>query len=301
MNHPQSAILPDECKSGVFIEADIMAGQHTGIQEACNRSLQALEQLQQRFPDASLGLTLAFGADLWRSFNRPTEAQELKPFRALGNGLAPATQHDLMIHIQSMRHDLSLSLAQQVVEYFENIVTFATETHGMRLLENRGYDGFVDGTENPKGDDCPGVGLVHHGLDDEGGSYVLLQKYRHDLKKWAKSDLQQQETCVGRTKDSDEELEDRALDSHLARTDLKENGETLKILRRSLPYGHITGEHGLMFIAYCHRLHNIETQLLSMFGETDGKVDLLLTHLTQAVSGAYYYAPSVERLKNLQA
>ena len=36
-----------------------------------------------------------------------------------------------------------------------------------------------------------------------------------------------------------------------------------------------------------------------MFGETDGKTDLLLKNLSAAVSGAYYYAPSVERLENL--
>ena len=194
-----------------------------------------------------------------------------------------------------------MGLAQAVVEAFEGIWQVAHETHGYRLIENRGYDGFVDGTENPKDDARAPAAVIADGLDDAGGSYVLFQKYRHDLKKWSHSDLKQQETCIGRTKDSDEELDDRAEDSHLHRTDLKENEVSLKILRRSLPYGQLTGEHGLMFVAYCSRLHNIEAQLLSMFGETDGKIDLILRHLTTAISGAYYYAPSVERLQNLRA
>jgi len=72
----------------------------------------------------------------------------------------------------------------------------------------------------------------------------------------------------------------------------------LKIVRRSLPFGKLSGEHGLMFTSYCNTLHNIEVQLLNMFGDADGKTDLLLKHLSKAVSGAYYYAPSVERLQN---
>ena len=91
----------------------------------------------------------------------------------------------------------------------------------------------------------------------------------------------------------------KTCDSHLGRVNLKENGVGLKIVRRSLPFGKISGEHGLMFTAYCHTLHNIEVQLLHMFGDADGKTDLLLKHLSTAVSGAYYYAPSVERLQNL--
>ena len=136
---------------------------------------------------------------------------------------------------------------------------------------------------------------------DAGGSYVLLQKYRHDLQKWGQCDTAKQEACIGRTKESDEELEGdmRLSDSHLGRVDLKENGAGLKIVRRSLPYGTLSGERGLMFIAYCARLYNMEAQLQSMFGERDGQTDLMLHHLTTAVSGAYYYAPGVARLQNL--
>ncbi len=120
-------------------------------------------------------------------------------------------------------------------------------------------------------------------------------------KKWNKVNLQQQEACVGRSKQDNIEFDKsvRLPDSHLGRVNLKENGKTLEIVRRSLPFGTASGEHGLLFCAYCHCLHNIETQLLSMFGETDGKTDLLLTHLSKAISGAYYFAPSIERLKAL--
>ena len=299
MNTAQSAIVPDHCKSGIFIEADAK-GSTDAIKQACVQSLDALADLQTQFPDASLGLTLAFGSRLWQSFGHSEEGRDIKPFKALGGGLAPATQHDVLIHIQSLRHDLSIALAEKVLAAFGSSISVADETHSHRLLEERGFDGFVDGTENPQDEKRAEVAVIAEGAD-AGGSYVLLQKYRHDLQKWGLCDTAKQEACIGRSKERDEELEGdmRLPDSHLGRVDLKENGAGLKIVRRSLPYGTLSGERGLMFIAYCARLYNIEAQLQSMFGERDGQTDLMLHHLTTAVSGAYYYAPGVARLQNL--
>ncbi|SUA36554.1 putative peroxidase [Neisseria zoodegmatis] len=298
--NPQTAIIPAGSKAAVFIEADI-TGSREQIQLAARQSLEALDQLQQKFPDALLGLTIAFGSAFWQSLNHNGEGSEIKPFTPLGNGLAPATQHDIMFHIQSLRPDVNFSLAMGVLEAFGDSIDVKDETHGFRWIEERGLDGFVDGTENPTGDNIRIVGTVPEGKPDAGGSYVLLQKYRHDLKKWNKVPLAEQEAAVGRTKETNEEFSKdvRLPDSHLGRVNLKENGVSLEIVRRSLPYGTASGEHGLVFIAYCGTLHNIEAQLLSMFGHTDGKTDLLLKHVTTAVTGAYYYAPSVERLQNL--
>ncbi|MCP1772443.1 deferrochelatase/peroxidase EfeB [Neisseria perflava] len=89
--NPQTAIIPDHCKSGVFIEADIRIGQEAAVKAACRKSLEALAQLQSRFPDAALDLTIAFGSEAWKVFGHTAEGSEIKPFRPLGNGLAPAT------------------------------------------------------------------------------------------------------------------------------------------------------------------------------------------------------------------
>lgn len=295
----QSAIIPDHCLAAICIEASIKLPEK--MQESCLNALDCLQNLQAKFFDQSLGMTLAFGKNFWDSLNRSDEAVELKNFYPLGNGLAPATQHDLLIHIQSLNHDVNFTLAMEVLNAFEGVIEVQSETHGFRRHESRGLDGFVDGTENPQGDDIANVALIGEGKSDEGGSYVLLQKYRHDLKKWNAHSLAEQEEAVARTKADDIEFEkeDRAPRSHIGRVNLKENGVGLKIVRRSLPYGSVSGEHGLMFIAYAARLHNIEAQLLSMFGDADGMTDLLLERLSSAVSGAYYFAPSVERLRNL--
>ena len=302
MNHPQTAIIPDHCKAGIFIEADILANRQNDIKTACRESLKALKALQDKYPEDSLGMTVAFGSDAWAAFSHSGEGSEIKPFRPLGGGLAPATQHDIYVHIQSMHQDTAFALSQSVLAAFGGSIRIAGEVHGFRLLQERGLDGFVDGTENPQGDDkVRDVAIIPEGRPDAGGSYVLLQKYRHDLKKWDAVPVAEQEASIGRSKETDDEFsrDVRLPDSHLGRVNLKENGVGLKIVRRSLPFGTVSGEHGLMFTAYCHTLHNIEAQLVSMFGETDGKTDLLLRNLSAAVSGAYYYAPSVERLENL--
>ena len=132
----------------------------------------------------------------------------------------------------------------------------------------------------------------------------MVQKYLHDLKKWESYNLAEQEETIARTKEDDIEFskEQRLPRSHIGRINLKENGVGLKIVRRSLPFGNASGgEHGLMFIAYAARLHNIEAQLLSMFGDIDGQTDLVLERMSLPVSGGYYYAPSVERLRALKA
>jgi hypothetical protein len=69
----------------------------------------------------------------------------------------------------------------------------------------------------------------------------------------------------------------------------KRRRQGLKIVRQSLPYGTASGTHGLYFCAYCARLYNIEQQLLSMFGDADGKRDAML-RFTKPVTGGYYFA-----------
>lgn len=301
MNTPQSAILPDHAQAAICMEADVIDAK--GIQAACCAALDALTTWQNRFPEDVLGLTIAFGADFWQTLNRPNEARELKNFRSLGNGLAPATQHDVLFHIQSKHLDSCFGLARDLVNAFGNSIAIQTETHGFRRHEERGLDDFVDGTENPQGnEEVSRVALIGADQADAQGSYVLLQRYQHHLNKWQQHSIAEQEEAIARSKWDNIEFakSERHPRSHIARTNLRENGVKLEIVRRSLPYGKASGEHGLMFIAYCARLHNIEAQLLSMFGESaDGQTDLLLERLSSAVSGAYYFAPSVERLKHL--
>ena len=300
MGTPQTAIIPDTITAAIYIEANVLDKEQT--KAACCQALAALDDCRSRFPGHELGMTIAFGADFWHSLGHANEGREIRPFVPLGNGLCPATQCDLMIHIQSCHFGLNYLLAEQVNAAFGSSIRIENETHGFRMPEERGLDGFVDGTENPHGEEkIAAVATIAQDQPDAGGSYIVLQKYLHDLKKWSSIRVAEQEQAVGRSKADNIEFAraDRLPDSHLGRTNIKENGVGLKIVRRSLPFGYISGEHGLQFIAYCATLHNIDEQLKFMFGDKDGKIDLLLKHMSTAVRSAYYYAPSVERLADL--
>lgn len=231
----------------------MIQGEFGAIRQGCKKFCQSLQELQARFPDAGLGATLAFGHDVWRDLDCEQGAAELKSFAPLGEGLVPATQHDLLLHIQSLRHDVNFSLAQAALVAFGSGIHLEEETHGFRWVEDRDLSGFVDGTENPQGDAQRDVAIIADDRPDAGDSYVFVQRWEHNLKQLQRFSVEQQEQMIGRTKQDNEEIpaDQRPITSHLSRVDLKEEGKGLKILRQSMPYGTTSGKHGLYFIAYC--------------------------------------------------
>ncbi|NUL37232.1 Dyp-type peroxidase [Kosakonia sacchari] len=296
MSQVQSGILPEHCRAAIWIEANVK-GDTDALRVASRVFADKLATFQLQFPDAALGATIAFGNKTWRALNGAEGAAELKDFPAYGKGLAPATQRDLLIHILSLRHDVNFSVAQAALAAFGEAIEVKEETHGFRWVEERDLSGFIDGTENPAGDEKRReVAIIQDGVD-AGGSYVMVQRWEHNLKQLNRMSVDDQEMMIGRTKETNEEIDGDARPdtSHLTRVDLKENGKGLKIVRQSLPYGTVSGTHGLYFCTYCARLYNIEQQLLSMFGDTDGKRDAML-RFTRPVTGGYYFAPSLDKL-----
>lgn len=296
MTQVQSGILLEQCRFAIYLEANIQ-GEFDTIRLGCRKFCLALKEMQQKFPQEKLGAVIAFGYDVWTDLSGGQGAPELKSFVPLGKGLAPSTQRDMLIHIQSLRHDVNFAVAQAALAAFGSAIHVEEETHGFRNIEQRDLSGFVDGTENPQGEKRREVAIIPEDQPDAGGSYLVVQRWEHNLRQWSRLRVEQQEQVMGRTKLTDEELppESRPATSHVSRVDLKEEGKGLKILRQSLPYGTVSGKHGLYFIAYCARLHNIEQQLLSMFGERDGQRDQML-RFTHPVSGSYFFAPSLTRL-----
>lgn len=296
MSQVQSGILPEHCRAAIWMEANVR-GDINALRAGSKIFADKLATFQAAYPDAALGAVVAFGHNVWRELSGGVGAAELKDFVPYGKGLAPATQYDVLIHILSLRHDINFSVAQAALEAFGDALEVKEEVHGFRWVEDRDLSGFVDGTENPAGVETrTEVAVIKDGVD-AGGSYVFVQRWEHNLKQLNRMSVPDQEMMIGRTKVANEEIDGdaRPITSHLSRVDLKENGKGLKIVRQSLPYGKASGTHGLYFCAYCARLYNIEQQLLSMFGDTDGKRDAML-RFTRPVTGGYYFAPSLTRL-----
>jgi putative iron-dependent peroxidase len=163
--------------------------------------------------------------------------------------------------------------------------------------------GFVDGTENPRGAAASEAAIV--GDEDPnfaGGSYVIVQKYLHDMKGWNALPVETQERIIGRKKLSDIELKDaeKPAFAHNALTVIEENGKEVKILRDNMPFGRPGhGEFGTYFIGYSRTPRITEMMLQNMFvGRPPGNYDRILD-FSKAATGSLFFAPSSTFLDNI--
>jgi len=276
----------------------------TVIRSFCGDLPALLRAVGFRDIEAGLSCVLAFGSDAWdRVFGSPRPA-ELHPFREIhgGDRHAVATPGDLLFHIRAKRFDLCFELEAQIMARIGHAVSPADEVHGFRYFDDRDLIGFVDGTENPTGQAAVDAVLIG-GEDSQfaGGSYVIVQKYLHDLARWNALSTEAQERIIGRTKLSDIELEDsiKPTSAHNALTTIVEEGKEIKILRDNMPFGRAAqGEFGTYFIGYSRSPKTIETMLENMFiGRPPGNYDRLLD-FSRAVTGNLFFAPSVTFLEN---
>ncbi|WP_047048777.1 Dyp-type peroxidase [Vibrio mexicanus] len=297
MNQPQSAILPE---AGPFAQYTLLKV-NDNAQDVL-KELKALptlvDELNAQQPEANLTVSVAFTKSFWSKLDVAVPS-ELIDFPELGEGqaFAPSTDVDVLIHLHSERHDLHFYVLRKLLSQVNENVTVIDETSGFRYLDSRDMTEFVDGTENPKEAVREEVAIVPTG-EFAGGSYVMVQRFIHDLPAWNRLGVSAQEKVIGRTKPDSIELDDVPAASHVGRVDIKEEGKGLKIVRHSLPYGSASGDHGLLFIAYCNTVHNFKAMLESMYGVTDGKTDQML-RFTKAVTGAYFFAPSLTMLESL--
>jgi putative iron-dependent peroxidase len=261
--------------------------------------------IEFRNVEAGLTCVIGFGSDAWdKLFGSPRPA-ELHPFREIrsGNRHAVSTPGDLLFHIRAKRADLCFELAMQIMDEIGDAVSVADEVHGFRYFDDRDVIGFVDGTENPRGQAAQDAAIV--GKEDpafSGGSYVLVQKYLHDMKGWNALPVETQERIIGRKKLSDVELKDSEKPpyAHNALTVIEESGKELKILRDNMPFGRPGhGEFGTYFIGYSRTPRITETMLQNMFiGRPPGTYDRLLDFST-AKTGSLFFAPSSSFLDNI--
>ncbi|MFC5078397.1 putative deferrochelatase/peroxidase YfeX [Vibrio thalassae] len=298
MSLPQSAITPEAEPFAIYLQLKVNQNSQQ-VLSALQALPQLIEELNQSQPGAALTSSVAFSHSFWAQFERAMPP-ELKAFPELGEGdiYAPSTEVDILVHCHSNRHDLHFYVIRKLMGQIADDVTVVDETYGYRFMDARDMTDFIDGTENPKGEQRAEVALVADG-EYAAGSYVMVQRFEHNLPAWNRLNVAAQEKVIGRTKPDSIELDDVPAASHVGRVDIKEEGKGLKIVRHSLPYGTVSGAHGLLFIAYCHTVHNFDAMLESMYGATDGKTDQLL-RFTKAATGAYFFAPSQQMFAALK-
>ena len=247
---------------------------------------------------ARLSCIVAVGSDLWDRLGAAKPC-ELKPFAAIDGKphQAPSTPGDLLFHIRAERADICFEFERILLRSLGDAVTTIDEVSGFRYFDARDLLGFVDGTANPTGHEIGLAALVgDEDPDFAGGSYVVVQKYLHDMAAWERIATPTQEEIIGRTKIDNIELDDDAAPrkSHKTLATITDDkGMEFDILRDNMPFGRAGhGEFGTYFIGYSRRLWVIEKMLQRMFiGVPEGAYDRLLD-VSTAQTGTTFFAPS---------
>jgi putative iron-dependent peroxidase len=302
------AILTPLTEAAIFLVA--VAGTDgdslQAIRDLCGDLAGLVRAVGTREPRAYLTCVTGIGHRLWDTLGgerRPAGLHEFREFRAPGRH-AISTPGDVLFHIRAARMDLCYELASQLMFRAGRALTVVDEVHGFRYFDNRDVIGFVDGTENPAGAAADRAVLI--GAEDSeftGGSYVIVQKYLHDLAGWNKLPAEEQENIIGRYKLSDIEQADdvKPSSAHNALTSITgDDGEEVQIVRDNMPFGTPgRGEYGTYFIGYSRSPEVTEQMMRNMFiGSPEGNYDRLLDFST-AVTGGLFFVPSQPLLERL--
>ena len=303
---PQTVVGP-LTRAAIFLVLCVRQEQdaYTRVLDFCGNLSGLIRAVEFRDVEAGLTCVAGFGSDAWdKLFGAPRPA-ELHPFREIHSGgrHAVSTPGDILFHIRAKRIDLCFELATQIMDSIGDAVSVVDEVHGFRYFDDRDMLGFVDGTENPRGDAARASTII----DSEdpgfaGGSYVIVQKYLHDMNAWNALSVDLQERIIGRRKLSDVELSDadKPAYAHNVLTNIEQNGRQLQILRDNMPFGRPGhGEFGTYFIGYSRTPRITEIMLENMFvGKPPGTYDRLLD-FSRPVTGSLFFVPTGTFLDNV--
>ena len=303
-NLPQAVVAP-LTRAAIFLVVTVKPGAdcRSVIRSFCADLSAIFRAVEFRDLEAALSCIMGIGSEAWdQLFGQPRPA-ELHPFRELRGGSrhAVSTPGDLLFHIRSKRMDMCFELATQIMARIGEAVSVVDEVHGFRYFDDRDLLGFVDGTENPRGDEV--AEAVFIGDADSafaGGSYVIVQKYLHDMDAWNALSVEEQERVFGRSKLSDIEMPDgvKPANSHVAlNTIVDPDGTQRQIVRANMPFGELgRGEFGTYYIAYAATPAVTELMLTHMFiGDPPGNTDRVLDFST-AITGGLFFAPPADFL-----
>ena len=293
MARPQVGIFALGTSEHVYLEFD----RRDGVADAA--FVRGIAELEE--PHGSLGgvnLVLALRPELWAAvtgeatpaigFNAPIKGPDVE---------MPATQHDAFVWIAGSAHDLVFDVSRSVIAELGPVGAVGDRNTGWAYQHNRDLTGFIDGTENPAQVEAPAAALIPDGQPGAGGSVLLVQKWVHDYEKWEALSVTEQENVFGRTKADSIEFDDDVMPSnaHVPRNTIEgPDGEEQKIFRRNAPIGDAV-DHGTMFVGFSADQRRLSRMLERMAGVEDGIKDAL-TNFTHAVSGSYYFVPSIEAL-----
>lgn len=306
INH--QAVIDKPGENALFMVYKLLNHTNTNekIKDLCGSFAAIIKSAKNRFPDLDISAVFGFSSNAWDElFSNSSKPKELVTFKEIKGEkyTAVSTDGDLFFHIRAKRMDVCFEIASIIQEKLDGVVLHVDEVHGFRYYDGRAILGFVDGTENPENADAYKAAVINNDEEFNGGSYAFVQKYLHDMSKWNKLSVEEQEKVIGRKKFNDIELsdEEKPQNAHNAVTNISdENGNELKIVRANMPFANVSKkEFGTYFIGYASTFSTTKKMLERMFiGEPAGNYDRLLDFSTP-VTGTLFFIPTFDMLEQL--
>ena len=300
-------VFKDAGESVIFLMLSLKcanpAQEREVIADMANRVAAIQRSMNIRVAPETVKLTLGFSNRAWEYlFPKAKKPKELEDFQGVSGAhhTAPATPADLFLHVRAANAATTYLVVDQIMGFLRPIVDVVDETHGFHYHEGRAIIDFIDGTENPVGEEAKEWAII--GAEDPdfiNGSYAFAQKYIHDLDAWRALPTEVQEKYSGRRKYSDLELPDEEKDPRAHNIISQDNrgGEEHKIVRMNVVFANPgEGVRGTYFIGYARHWDVTRTMINNMFTQDDR-----LLEYSTAEKGQLFFIPSKDLLGRIAA
>lgn len=293
----QPGVLSNPTKHAEYLTLGLREGaERPAVERALGMITNVLHSIRQKDISISFTITTGFSASGWQViFPDDPMPDQLRPFEALSQGprVFPATPGDIFFMIKSDRIDLNFQAAKYLIRAFAPIAEVIEDVQGYKYLDDRDLIDFVDGTENPFGDERPQWVLTG---DDHypGGSYLVVQRYTHKSEEWDAIGTSAEEAAIGRTKLDDIEIPDDKKQpyAHNVKSKVETDAGEQQMFRQNRAWG-TAAEHGTMFVGFAGDLSVIETSLRQMIIDgDDGHHDRLLDFVDAKTGLTLFVPPS---------
>jgi putative iron-dependent peroxidase len=302
MTQAQKGICAEPNLHALFLTFTVVDDDPQAMRVKLAQILELFNHFDDEYYEAMVSGIIAIGTNYWYELYPDIIPRELAPFPDIHceDRNAPNSPGDLLIIVKADRMDICHAIGVQVIELLQPQVDLFEEVRGFRYLDGRDLMGFVDGAQNPRGMKKHAAALVS---DDDpefaGGSYLHIQRYRHNMHKWQLLPISKQEQVLGRSKASNKKLADNDIEpfSHAMRATINTGADsTVDMLTQNMPYGDMSTQ-GLYFIACASSPQPFIKLLKSrVIGDEQGHYDKLLDYTTAETGGAFF-APSIKFIK----
>lgn len=299
----QSGICDEPNLHGLTLFCHVMTDDVDVMRRKIARIPSIIDELSDRFSEAMLNGFIAVGSEYWDILypeQRPEGFNGFPELRA-GHRNAPEQVYDLLINIRSDRYDANYLAARTLNEWLGYDIEIAENVHSFRYLDGRDLMGFVDAPDNPRGARRRSVALIEKQQSSqfEQGSYLFVQKFKHDLKRWDYLGAQRQEQIIGRDKLTAEKLPEADIIgvTHASKARLLDrNEQPIPLLRQNMAWGD-TREQGMLVMYFSCQPKAVVNWLKQRYLDDElNQYDPLLDY-TQAIINSSFFVPSRSFLK----